>query len=107
MESMHRRSAPGVARGTPPLSRIGRRMFLDGLGQSDRPARDRLPVIEVEVVENPRADEPGEQPEEHDNGDDQLHARTPRAEGRIREANHGSRFEAMATWRPASGTESG
>lgn len=48
-------------------------MFVQGIGQRDRSTRDFLPVIGVEIVEHPRADEPAKQPEEHCNADGELH----------------------------------
>jgi hypothetical protein len=54
-------------------SRIGYRMFVQGLGKRDRSTRDFLPVIGVEIVEHPRADEPAKQPEKHYNADNEPH----------------------------------
>ena len=48
-------------------------MFFHGLAQADRSTRDSFPVIGVEVVEHPRADESAKQPTEQRNAHSEFH----------------------------------
>src|SRR4051794_11129506 len=73
---------------------VRHRFFVEGIGERDRALGDFLPVRGVELVEPPRSGSAADDPDEHQNGESQLHALDPPS---IRGGNHVSEAKSKQT----------
>jgi hypothetical protein len=49
-------------------------MFVQRLGEGYPSERDHFPVIEIQIVQHPRADHAAQEPGEHDYAESELHS---------------------------------